>query len=286
MRYNLKISLLLAAILAIATGYPQQESRPGCLITPDEMRAYTDEVRMQTDALKQADKLHFYPVERLDADSISIEKFLDLNYLGWPLRNANYSDFPGWAIGNFVDLDYYSDGDEDYFEDSETEDYECGHRTYDGHQGIDIGIHPYHWKAQDDGAVEVVAAASGVIVDKREGYYDEYCVWGGAANSRGNSIVILLDDTSTATFYMHMKDGRSHQKWKVIMCKKESIWVQLQALGTPPVLTCISRSTTYMKMIRTAILPDIIRMPWWVRVMMEVILQLSKNNLRMMTRQY
>ncbi|HRX23300.1 MAG: peptidoglycan DD-metalloendopeptidase family protein [Chitinophagales bacterium] len=207
MRYNLKISLLLAAIMAIATGYPQQESRPGCLITPDEMRAYTDEVRMQTDALKQADKLHFYPVERLDADSISIEKFLDLNYLGWPLRNANYSDFPGWAIGNFVDLDYYSDGDEDYFEDSETEDYECGHRTYDGHQGIDIGIHPYHWKAQDDGAVEVVAAASGVIVDKREGYYDEYCVWGGAANSRGNSIVILLDDTSTATFYMHMKDG-------------------------------------------------------------------------------
>ena len=101
MRYNLKISLLLAAILAIATGYPQQESRPGCLITPDEMRAYTDEVRMHADALKQADKLHFYPVERLDADSISIEKFLDLNYLGWPLRNANYSDFPGWAIGNF-----------------------------------------------------------------------------------------------------------------------------------------------------------------------------------------
>jgi hypothetical protein len=87
-------------------------------------------------------------------------------------------------------------------------DYNCGQRTYDwstgNHAGTDYILWPYPWKRMQEEVMEIIAAAPGIIVDKRDGFYDQNCV--NAGNPNWNGIVLEHADGSH-TWYLHFKDG-------------------------------------------------------------------------------
>lgn len=83
------------------------------------------------------------------------------------------------------------------------EDYECNSRTYNSHNGTDIGLWPFGWNKMDAGAVEIIASADGILVDKNDGDYDRNC---GASSTTGN-YVILLHSNGSKTYYWHMKNS-------------------------------------------------------------------------------
>lgn len=93
------------------------------------------------------------------------------------------------------------------------EDYNCGVRTYDwnngNHQGTDYILWPYPWRRMSENTMEVVAAAEGVIVNKRDGYTDTNCVNGGNPNWNG---FILEHGDGSQTYYWHFKKNTLNAK--------------------------------------------------------------------------
>ncbi len=115
----------------------------------------------------------------------------------WPLRAANgLDDFGYHVISGFPDLEDVVPGG--------LLDYECGQRTYDGHNGTDSVLWPFWWYKMDHDQVEIVAAAAGVIFDKADGYDDRSCTAGGSSNK-----VAIRHADGTMAWYLHMK------KWSV-----------------------------------------------------------------------
>jgi hypothetical protein len=87
-------------------------------------------------------------------------------------------------------------------------DYNNGTRTYDlatgyNHQGADYGLWPFGWQMMDAGAIEVVAAADGIIMYKSDGNYDRNC---GFNNSDWNAVYVQHTD-GTSAWYGHLKNG-------------------------------------------------------------------------------
>ena len=116
----------------------------------------------------------------------------------WPLAQSPGYSYPGYyAISNYVDQDPAAG-------DNATLDYNCGSRTYDGHKGTDIRISPFPWNKMANEEVRIIAAASGTIVSKWDGNFDQNCEWADGLN--WNGIAIEHSDGSK-TFYGHMKNG-------------------------------------------------------------------------------
>jgi hypothetical protein len=121
--------------------------------------------------------------------------------LAWPLRKAaGVTDFHVDGISNYVDHNPAVP--------NLVLDWNCGSRTYDqssgyNHAGIDMFISPFPWKKVDDNAVEIIAAAPGTIVDKRDGNFDRNCSLNG---TQWNAVYIRHADNSIA-WYGHMKNG-------------------------------------------------------------------------------
>lgn len=118
-----------------------------------------------------------------------------------PLRaKAGFNDYGYYIINNQVDHDLTPNGN--------LLDYECGERTYDwgngNHEGTDYVLWPYPWKYMQEEVMEIIAAAPGVIIDKRDGFFDLNCVNNG--NPNWNGIIIEHADGSQA-WYWHFKDG-------------------------------------------------------------------------------
>src|SRR5688572_5394342 len=112
--------------------------------------------------------------------------------LNWPLRqSSNYHDPGYYFISNHVDHDP-SSGLLDYF---------GLERTYDGHDGTDIAIYPYPWAKMEAEQVEVICAATGVLIGKGDGNFDQSCAWDGGT---WNYVLIRHDDGSKA-WYGHLK---------------------------------------------------------------------------------
>ncbi|MEZ4386017.1 MAG: peptidoglycan DD-metalloendopeptidase family protein [Candidatus Krumholzibacteriia bacterium] len=126
--------------------------------------------------------------------------------LGWPLRPVASVTDPGvHGISNFVDHDpTYPD---------HLRDWNCGARSYDlpegyNHQGTDFFLWPFSWHLMDDSAVEIVAVAPGVIIQKYDGNYDRSCGFGGG---NWNAVYVQHADGSIA-WYGHMKNGSTTTK--------------------------------------------------------------------------
>lgn len=87
-------------------------------------------------------------------------------------------------------------------------DYNCGARTYDwgsgNHKGTDYILWPYPWKSMDEEIMEIIAAADGIIVDKRDGNFDLNCANNGNPNWNG---VVLEHADGSQTWYWHFKNG-------------------------------------------------------------------------------
>jgi len=116
----------------------------------------------------------------------------------WPLRAAaNLTDYGYHAVSGFVDHNPATGA---------LLDYTCGDRTYDlssgyNHQGTDFFTYPFPWLKMDTSQVEIVAAAAGTLVFKRDGQYDRQCEMTGALS---NAVVIRHADGSLS-YYLHMK---------------------------------------------------------------------------------
>ena len=115
--------------------------------------------------------------------------------LNWPLKLASgFTQCEYHFIGAYVDQNTAT---------TTIQDYDCGTNTYDGHHGTDIAIWPYSLYKMDNNQVEVIAAASGTIVQKADGNFDRNC---GSNTLTANSIIIQHADGSCA-LYWHMKNG-------------------------------------------------------------------------------
>ncbi len=82
--------------------------------------------------------------------------------------------------------------------------YDCGSRTYDGHQGTDLFLTPYAWDVMARKEVAVVAGLGGTIVAKQDGQFDQQCSWGGTQPA---NYVVLAQDDGLMGYYFHMKAG-------------------------------------------------------------------------------
>jgi murein DD-endopeptidase MepM/ murein hydrolase activator NlpD len=144
---------------------------------------------------------------RLDARRRELAKSLPLGGaeivdLGWPLAPApDFSPFGYHGTANFVDHD-------PRFPDL-VEDYTCGTRTYDlpsgyNHGGIDYFLWPFPWFMMDNEDISIVAAAPGLIIDKRDGNFDRNCAIGSGGDF--NAVFVQQDDGLVA-WYLHMKNG-------------------------------------------------------------------------------
>ncbi len=118
-----------------------------------------------------------------------------------PFRaKAGFSDYGYYSLFNQVDQDLLTNG--------HLKDYNCGERTYDGpgfnHKGTDYVVWPYPWKKMEEDVMEVVAAAPGVIVVRKDGFFDKSCDNNGNPNWNG---IILEHADGSRTYYWHFKNG-------------------------------------------------------------------------------
>ena len=123
-----------------------------------------------------------------------------------PFRpKAGFSDYGYHTLQNQVDHDFTPNGN--------LRDYNCGARTYDfatgNHAGTDYILWPYPWKRMQESTMEVIAAAPGIIINKKNGFNDLNCLNNG--NPQWNGIVVQHSDGSTAT-YMHFKKNTATTK--------------------------------------------------------------------------
>lgn len=117
-----------------------------------------------------------------------------------PIRaKAGYDDYGYYSLFNQVDHDP---------DNGPLLDYNCGERTYDwafgNHGGTDYVVWPYPWKKMEDDVMEVIAAAPGVILQKKDGNFDENCDNDGNPNWNG---VVLEHADGSRTWYWHFKSG-------------------------------------------------------------------------------
>lgn len=117
----------------------------------------------------------------------------------FPLRQASgFNDPSFYGISNFIDQNPTG----------ESRDFNCGSRTYKNHKGTDFFTAPFWWQKMDDNAVEIIAAADGIIVDKGDGQNDRNCknCEEGAPQScyYWNAVYVQHAD-GTIAFYGHMK---------------------------------------------------------------------------------
>lgn len=108
-----------------------------------------------------------------------------------------------FAITNYVDHEAAYPGD--------LRDYQGGTRTYDtqsgyNHSGTDFLLWPFAWQQMRDETVTVVAAAAGVIVEKRDGSGDMNCQTGNS-NGSWNAVAVEHTDGSMAWYGHLKKDG-------------------------------------------------------------------------------
>jgi hypothetical protein len=104
----------------------------------------------------------------------------------------------GHSVSNFVDLDPGRG----------LEDFACGKRTYDGHNGTDYFLTPYTWRSMDREEVAVVAAADGTVVETHDGEFDRRCT---TADTTANYVILQYDNGLTG-YYWHLKKGTVTKK--------------------------------------------------------------------------
>ena len=118
---------------------------------------------------------------------------------------AGFADYGYHTLQNQVDHNLTPNGN--------LTDYNCGTRTYDwetgNHGGTDYILWPYPWKRMQESTMEVVAAAPGVIINKRNSFNDLNCLNNG--NPNWNGIVVEHSDGSIA-IYMHFKKNSATSK--------------------------------------------------------------------------
>ena len=112
----------------------------------------------------------------------------------WPVKQPpGFNDHGYYCIANYVDENTSAS----------ILDYNCGDRTYDGHQGTDIITWPFPWQKMALNAVQIIAGAPGTIIGKVDGNPDTSCALCASACD-WNAVYVMQNDGSVAG-YGHMK---------------------------------------------------------------------------------
>lgn len=173
---------------------PSQVSFHPVSIEPTE--CISDEVRVEVNKTIEKNKK---ALMKINPDAFNTRTAHPLFIL--PFRaKAGFDDYGYYSLFNQVDHDLRPN--------NHLLDYNCGERTYDwatgSHGGTDYVVWPYPWKKMQDDVMEVIAAAPGIIMDKRDGNFDHNCDNNG--NPLWNGIVVEHADGSRA-WYWHFKSG-------------------------------------------------------------------------------
>ena len=134
-----------------------------------------------------------------------------------PSEYSNSNDtikfiFPLRATNNFEGYNFYTTNDfVDHAIGPDSLDYNCGDRTFnvpngEDHEGTDYYLAPFPWHMMENESVEIVAAAEGFILVRKDGKDDQNCGGNPEDASNWNGVVILHSDFSLL-YYIHMKDG-------------------------------------------------------------------------------
>ncbi len=165
-------------------------------ISPEQRKAIIEKLKENTSELKRQGI-----ISESQRKGPQAQKFI------LPMRQATgFNDAGFYGIVNFVDTALNS---------SRIKDYNCGNRTYDGHMGTDFTTFPFGWQKMDQNAVEVVAAADGVIIYKYDQKIDTVCVNCTTASPADcwiwNAVYVRNTD-GTVCWYGHMKKGSATTK--------------------------------------------------------------------------
>ena len=180
---------------------PKPEKAQHCGVTDENSRPYFARIRSNVQALaaKNPPRTESTAVRAMATPTVKFS---------WPLLDTKGSNFTYYGINNYVDLEkdpVLRDPFGNYI--SGLQDYNCGTRAYDGHNGLDIDLQPYSWKMVDDETVWVVAAADGIIVDGDDGNFDENCDWDNITGPNWGNFIVLMHEDSTISVYVHMKEA-------------------------------------------------------------------------------
>lgn len=102
-----------------------------------------------------------------------------------------------FGISNFVDLN----------PSGALLDWNCGTRTYNGHNGNDVFLWPFSWLKTTQGEVDIIAAAPGTIVAAVDGNFDRQCVNISVPGNYPANYVVVLQTDGAYAYYYHMKNG-------------------------------------------------------------------------------
>ena len=176
---------------------PQDDFGAGIIVPPMDLT--TDEERALIDAEVAKNIARLTAEGNLPAAVQAEVRF------SFPLRAApNLHDYSFYGVSGFMDHNPNYNA---------LLDYMCGDRTYDisgyNHSGVDFFTYPFPWYKMDNKEVEIIAAAAGTIVFKRDGQFDRRCALTSGALS--NAIVLRHAD-GTMTHYLHMKNGSQTTK--------------------------------------------------------------------------
>ena len=184
---NIYILLLLAFGLSQGnslTNFQNKDytnNRFGSCISESRMQEIQAQIKLNIQSLKAQGKI----------DPNIFNK--DRVQFSFPLQvSDNYDAYNYWGIWNFVDQD----------QSANILDYNCRHRTYNGHEGTDFFIGPFPWQMMENESVEIVAAADGMIVYKEDFGIPDNCL----NQTEWNAIHVLHLDNSIA-MYGHIKQN-------------------------------------------------------------------------------
>jgi murein DD-endopeptidase MepM/ murein hydrolase activator NlpD len=195
---NVKIAASMLLALSVASAYAQ---------SPHQRRVvgdgeFADAQSPDRNALMQAQADYsIAALARVGALARSKAQAA-VNDLQWPLQPlAGFDQFDYHGTKNFVDHDQRFPGF--------VQDYTCGTRSYDlasgyNHAGVDYYLWPFPWLMMDQGLVQIVAAAPGVIAARADGNVDRNCA---IASTTDPNFVRVLQDDGLSAIYLHMRSG-------------------------------------------------------------------------------
>ena len=198
------LSCLLLVMFYIAQCFSQVRSvnskEQGCGVTYKNSIPYFRQIQNNLRILHpQRDSLQAASQNNLSVLTPTVK-------FSWPLKPIDVDNFTYYRMSNYVDLEpdtVLRDSQGNYL--SGLKDYQCGVRTYDGHNGLDIVLSPYPWLTMSNKKVAVIAAADGIIVGGSDAHYDHNCDLDNIIGPAWGNWLAIEHSDGTVSTYLHMK---------------------------------------------------------------------------------
>ena len=195
-KFTITAFYLLFTIPFFASIHPLDEcSHNACLSSTSKQHHSHKGVCLTALQRAQIKEKNQASIKNLSEENIikELNKNLSMDFI-WPVQASSSMPFKDFYMTtNYVDQNFGNG----------TLDFNCGNITYDGHRGIDISTWPFQWYLYENEMAFAVAAASGTIIGKDDGNFDQNCNF---SNAPWNAVYVMHDDGSQA-WYGHLKSS-------------------------------------------------------------------------------